>query len=154
MHYPRSSETFFWYVTTIVKLSQTPRRRQNAIRKLNKIIIARLTTKNRPNILGDSWKFDTTADWQMLGEEFEMRSADSIADETLIQLGLHVSTLGYLEDGPPRFIELPDGGTKESNRRLIGLNTTVPIPDNDKQLNLPDLNDSEAERAKKKEEKA
>lgn len=63
LHYPRYSETFFRYVTTVVKLASTATRCQKAIRKRNNIIIGRLTTGNRPHIVSDSWRFDTTADW-------------------------------------------------------------------------------------------
>ncbi len=134
----------------MVRFTPTPSRRQKAIRKLNNIIIARLTTNNRPNILSDTWRFDTTADWKMLGEEFETWPADPIPDATLLALGMHVTNLGYLEDGAPRVTELPDGGTEELD---FGLDHAAAIPDNDDQP-PPDLSDSEAERAKKKEEKA
>lgn len=89
----------------------------------------------------------------MLKEEFETWSTDPRTKETLIQLDLHVSTLGYLEEGLIRFLELPDNNTKK-NRQIIGLNTTAAIPDNNPLPNSPDLNDLEAEQAKKKEKKA
>ncbi len=57
---------------------------------------------------------------------------------------MHISNLSYLEDGPSRFTELPDGGTEESNRILVGLDTAAVIPETDDK-NLPDLIDLEAE---------
>lgn len=56
--------------------------------------------------------------------------AHPIPDATLLTLGMHVTNLGYLEDGPPRFTELPDGGTEESNRTLVGLVNDDAIQDN------------------------
>ncbi len=110
-------------------------------------------TNRRPNILSNTWRFDTSANWKMLGEEFEMWPADPLPDTTLITVGMHITNLGYLEDGPPRFTELPDGGTEESNRMLVGLDIAAVIPKTDDQ-DLPDLIDSEAKRANKKKEKA
>lgn len=66
----------------------------------------------------------------MLREEFETWSTYSIANETLVNLGLHVNTLGYLKDGLSCFMKLLDGSTKKSSKLLIGLNTTIAIPDN------------------------
>ncbi len=128
-------------------------RHQKAIRKLNNIVIARLTTNRWPNILSDTWRFDTSTDWKMLGKEFETWPADPLSDAILITVGMHFTNLGYLEDGPPRFMEFPNGGTEELNRMLVGLDTTAVIPETDNQ-DLPDLIDSEAERANKKKEKA
>ncbi len=64
----------------------------------------------------------------MLGEEFETWPADLLPDTTLVTVGMHVTNLGYLEDRPPYFTELPEGGTEESNRMLIGLDTAAVIP--------------------------
>lgn len=153
LHYPRSSETFFRFVITVVMLTPTPSRCQKAIRKLNNIIIARLTTNRRANILSDTWRFDTAADWAMLGEEFDTWLVDPFPDATLITVGMHVTSLGYLENGSPHFTELPDDSTEESNRMLVGLDIAAIILDTDEQ-EPPPLMDSEAERANKKKEKA
>ncbi len=126
---------------------------QKAIRKLNNIVIARLTTKRRPNILSKTWRFNTSADWTMLGEEFKTWPADPLPDATLITVGMHVTNLSYLEDGPPCFTQLPDGGMEESNRILVGVDTAAVIPETNNQ-DLPDLIDSEAEWVNKKKEKA
>ncbi len=67
----------------------------------------------------------------MLREEFEIWPTDPLPDMILITIGMHVTNLGYLKDGPPRFTELLDGGTKESNRMLVGLNTAAVIPETD-----------------------
>ncbi len=40
LHYPRSSETFFCFVTIVVMRTPTPSRRQKAIKKWNNIVIA------------------------------------------------------------------------------------------------------------------
>ncbi len=89
----------------------------------------------------------------MLGEEFETWPVDFFPDATLIIVGMHVTKLGYQEDKPPRFIEFPDGGTEESNRILVGLDTAAVIPET-KNQDLPHLINSEPERANKKKEKA
>lgn len=66
---------------------------------------------------------------------------------------MYVINLGYLKDGPLRFIELLDGGIKEFNKILVGLNIATVIPETNKQ-NIPDLIDLETKRANKKNEKA
>lgn len=107
-------------------------RRQKAIQKLNIIIIARLTTENRPNIVSDLWRFDTTADWQMFRKDFEKCLPSPVADDALLRLQMHVTSLGYQKKGLPWFIELLDGSSKTTYRRLMGLDNPFPIPD-DKQ---------------------
>ncbi len=67
----------------------------------------------------------------MLGKEFETWPADPLPDTTLNTVGMHVTNIGYLKDGPPRFTELPDGGIEESNKMLVGLNTAAIIPETD-----------------------
>ncbi len=137
----------------VVMRTPTPSRRQKVIRKLNDIVIARLTTNRRPNILSDNWRFDTSADWKMLGEEFKTWPADPLPDTILITVGIHVTNLGYLEDRPPHFTELLDGSTKESNKMLVRLDIAAIIPETDNQ-DLLDLIDLEAEWVNKKKEKA
>ncbi len=103
LYYPRSNETFFCFVKTVVMRTPTSSSRQKVIRKLNNIVIARLTTNRWPNILSDIWRFDTSTDWKMLGKEFETWLADLLPDTILITIGMHITNLGYLEDGPPCF---------------------------------------------------
>ena len=43
-----------------------------------------------------------------------MESADPITKKTLGKLDLHISTLGYLEEGLPCFVKLLDSGTEEN----------------------------------------
>ncbi len=54
LHYPRSSETFFHFVTMVVMHTPTPSHYQNAIRKLNNIVIAQLMTNRWVNIISDT----------------------------------------------------------------------------------------------------
>ena len=124
-----------------------------AIKKLNNIVIARLTTNRRPNILSNTWRFDTFADSKMLGEKFEIWPADPLFNATLIIIGTNVTYLGYLKDRSPCFTKLTDNDMKESKRILIGLDTIAIIlqPDNE---DLPDLIDLKAKRTNKKKEKA
>lgn len=57
-----------------------------------------------------------------------------------------------MENRPPCFTELQDGDMEESNRILVGLDTTAVISVTDDQ-DPPDLIDLEVERANKKKEK-
>lgn len=66
---------------------------------------------------------------------------------------MHFTNLDYLNDGSLHFTELPDGGMKESNKMLIGLNIVTIIPETDNQ-DPPNLIDSEIERANKKKKDA
>lgn len=69
----------------------------------------------------------------MFGKEFEIWTADLFPDVTLIIVGIYVTNLSYLKDRPLWFIKLLDGGTKESNKMLVGLNIVVVIPKIDNQ---------------------
>ncbi len=89
----------------------------------------------------------------MLREEFETWLADFFLNTTLITVGMHVTNLGYLKDGPPCFTELPNDSMEESNRILVGLDIATIIPKTDNQ-DLSDLIDLEVKRANKKKEKA
>lgn len=71
LYYFRSNKLFFCYIIIIIKLSLTFSCCQKAIKKLNNIIIAKLTTSNWPNILSNIWRFDTIASWKMLKKKFE-----------------------------------------------------------------------------------
>ena len=88
----------------------------------------------------------------MLKEEFKTWLADPLPDAILIIISMHVTNLGYFEDGPLCFTELSDGGTKESNRLLLGLNTALVISEINNQY-LLDLIDSKVKRVNKKKEK-
>lgn len=44
-------------------------------------MIGRLTTESRPHIVSNSWRFDTTADWKMLGDDPDKWPVTSIADD-------------------------------------------------------------------------
>lgn len=60
-------------------------------------------------------------------------SVDSFLNTTLITVGIHVINLIYLENGPLCLTKLPDGGTEESNKMLVGLDIAVIIPNTNKQ---------------------
>lgn len=68
----------------------------------------------------------------------------------LLALGMHITNLGYIESGPPRITELLKSSTEGLD---FGLDYTATISNNDNQP-LLDSSNSEAERARKKEEKA
>lgn len=94
----------------------TPSHCQKAIKKLNSIIITQCMMIRRPNILRDTLRFDISANWKMLREEFEIWLADPLFNIILIIVGMYVTNLGYLEDGSPYFTEFSDSGTEESIR--------------------------------------
>lgn len=52
----------------------------------------------------------------MFEENFDKWPVILIADDCLDGLGMHVTSLGYLEDWPPWFDELPDDATEEENK--------------------------------------
>ena len=68
----------------------------------------------------------------MFGEGFNTWSIDPFPNTTFITVSMHVISLRYLEDGSLYFTELPDSGTEELNRMLVGLDTTAVIPNIDK----------------------
>lgn len=88
----------------------------------------------------------------MLKEEFETWPADYLPDTTLVIIGMYVNDLDYLENELSCFTELPNGGTEEANRILVGLDTAGIIPEIDNQ-NTADLNNLEVKRENNKKEK-
>lgn len=59
-------------------------------------------------MLLDKWWFDTNQDWEVLGDDFDSVSSYTIPDDTLHALGFHLSLLGYLQEGAPRFADIMD----------------------------------------------
>lgn len=90
---------------TIVRLVTTPSYRTIAIQKLNNITINRLTHL-QPSVLVYKWRFDTSQDWEVLGDDFDSVSSDTIPDSTLQTLGFYLSPLGYLEKRAPQFVDV------------------------------------------------
>lgn len=77
----------------------------------------------------------------MLKEEFETWPADFICNATLLTFNIHVTNLGYLENVPLCFTELPNSNTEDLNRTLGGLDNAAAILDNNNKhsLDLLDL---------------
>ena len=107
LNYPHSSQTFYKKVITVVRLATTPSHCKIAIRKLNNIMINRLTNL-QPSVLPDKWRLDNSQDWEVLGDNFDSVSLETITHNTLRALGFHHSSLGYLEEGAPRFVDVTD----------------------------------------------
>ncbi len=59
-------------------------------------------------MLPDKWRFDTSQDWEVLGDDFDSVSSEIIPDATLRALSFHYFPLGYLEEGAPRFVDVTD----------------------------------------------
>lgn len=106
-----------------------------------------------PNILSNTQRFDIFVDEEMLEKKFEMWPADLFSDTTFVIVDMYVINLGYLKDRFSYFIELLDNSIQESNRILVGLNTTTDIPETNNQ-DLLHLIDLEAKWTNKKKEKA
>lgn len=89
-------------------------------------------TNRRLNILSNTWKFETSVDRKMLGEEYKTWPINPLLDGILVTIGIHVIKLGYLEDGSPHFTKLLEGGTEDSNRMLLRLDSAAIILETDK----------------------
>ena len=59
-------------------------------------------------MLPDKGRFNTSQDWEVLGDNFDSVSSDTIPDNTLQALNFHLSPLGYLEEGALRFVDVTD----------------------------------------------
>ena len=92
---------------TVLKLATTPLCHTIAIWKLNNIIINRFQSP-QPSMLSDKWQFDTSLDWEVLGDNFDSVSLDTIADNTLGSLNFYFSPLAYLEERASRFVDVTD----------------------------------------------
>ena len=106
-NYPCSSPTVYRKVITVVRLATTLLRRNIAIRKLKNNIINWLTNP-QPSMLPQKWQFNTSQDCEVLGDEFDSVSLETILNATLQALGFHHSPLGYLKEGTPRFADIID----------------------------------------------
>lgn len=83
-----------------------------AIQKLNNIVFFHLN--NRPNIINDKWKHNTTQDWEFFAKNFDDVTNELIANGNLLRLDIHISALGNLEERRPCFIKV----TKDNNEEL------------------------------------
>ena len=63
----------------------------------------------RPSVLPNKWRFDTSQDWEVLRDNFDSVSSDTIPDNTLQALNFQLSPLGYHEEGALRFVNVIDG---------------------------------------------
>ena len=59
-------------------------------------------------MLPNKWRFNTSQDWKVLGDDFESVSKEIISNASLQALGFHHSLLGYLEKRVPRFVDITD----------------------------------------------
>lgn len=57
----------------------------------------------------------------MLRKDFNKWPIIPIADNVLDELGMHITSLGYLENGLFWFVGLLDDITDEENKQLMGL---------------------------------
>ena len=59
-------------------------------------------------MLLDKWRFNTCPDLEILRDNFEYVSSNTILDSTLAALGSHHSLLDYLKEGAPPFADVTD----------------------------------------------
>lgn len=59
-------------------------------------------------MLPDKWQFDTSQDWEILEDNFDSISLDTILNSTLQALSFYISFLGYLKEGVPQFVAVID----------------------------------------------
>lgn len=90
-----------------MRLATTPLCHLIAISKLTNITINCLTHP-WPNVLADKWRFNTNQDWEVLEENFDSVSSDTILNGIFQALGFHLSPLVYLEEGLPRFVNVTE----------------------------------------------
>lgn len=63
----------------------------------------------------------------MFKKEFKILLINPFPNVILVIVGMYVINLGYLNNGLFYFIKLLDDNTKELNKILVGLNTTIVI---------------------------
>ena len=56
----------------------------------------------------NQWRFNTSQDWEVLGDNFNSVSLETIPNATLQSLSFHHSLLGYFEEEAPLFIDVTD----------------------------------------------
>lgn len=59
-------------------------------------------------MLLDKWRLNISHDWEILGDDFDSVSLDTIPDNILQALNFHFSLLGYLKEGALRFVDVTD----------------------------------------------
>ena len=65
-------------------------------------------TNPQHSVLPNKWQFNTSQDWEILGDDFDSVSSELIPNTTLQALSFHHSLLGYLEEQAPRFVDVTD----------------------------------------------
>ena len=92
--------------------------RINSIRKLNNIVVSRLTHLC-PSVISNRWRHNTSQDWEYLAKNYENFTTALIPDETLLRLGLHISSTGYLRDGALRFTKVTENKNTSFDRKVV-----------------------------------
>ena len=92
--------------------------RINSIQKLNNIVVSHLTHP-RPSVIRNRWRHDTSQNWEYLAKNYENLITALIPDESLLRLGLHISSMGYLEDGAPRFTKVTEHDNTSFDREVV-----------------------------------
>ena len=89
----------------VLKLATTLSCCMIVIQKLNNITINYFQNL-QPSILLDKWRFNTSQDWEILRDEFNNVSLDTISNGTLQPLSFHLSPLDYFEKRALQFIDI------------------------------------------------
>ena len=90
---------------TVVRLAANFLCCRIAIRKLNNIMIYWLTNPQL-SILPNKWWFNTSQDWEVLGDDFNSISLEIILNATLQTLIFYHPPLSYLEKRASQFVEV------------------------------------------------
>ena len=104
LNYLSTSESFYRKVITIVRLTTILSHCRIAIQKLNNIIINMLTNP-RLSVLPNKWWFDTSQDLEILGDDIDSVSLETILDNILRAHSFNRFSLDYLKKGAPRFVD-------------------------------------------------
>ena len=59
-------------------------------------------------MLQNKWRCDTSQDWEILEDDFNSVSSDTIPDNIFQTLNFHLSLVGYLEERASRFVDVTD----------------------------------------------
>lgn len=118
LHYSQNSETFFRKVIIVLKMAPLSQSHINSIRKLNNIIVSCLTYP-RPSVINNRWRHDTSQDWEYLAKNYNNFTTTLIPDKTLLRLGFHILSIGYLEDRAPCFTKVTEDDNTSFNREMV-----------------------------------
>ena len=115
----------------------------NSIQKLNNIVVF-CFTHPRPGVISNKWRYDTSQNWEYLAKNVDNLTTILISNEILLRLVVYISSIGYLENGTPCFIEVTEYDNISFDSKV------VEDEDGKKELGKKAVIDSEEKASKKK----